>query len=221
MGDEDNGDTGVPVDLSKQLGQLPSIGFIQSARGLICKQQHGLINQGSNDRDALTFTARKLRWTLVLVFGETDLFEKKLGPLRGFISPRFVSINQSWNQNILQSRELRQQVVHLENEPYFLGSHRGQFLLTHASNGLSEKRDFACGGLIQGAEHVEQRAFPAAAAADDRDSFSFLNREIHATQNLLGAACVDAEKFGDLRKLGNHDQCAKAGSRCLLVATTD
>src|SRR6185437_5470294 len=74
------------------------------------------------------------------------------------------------------------------------------------------KRDRAAGGFLQPAQHPEQRGFPGARSADDREEFAALDAEIDVFENparlalkrKLEADPVRPEDLRDVAALGHR-----------------
>ena len=75
MGDEDNGQVALLLDLVDQLQDLGLNGNVQSGGGLVADQDLGIAGQSDGDNDTLTHTAGELEGILVealLGLGDTD-----------------------------------------------------------------------------------------------------------------------------------------------------
>ena len=72
MSDEHNSEVQVLLKFEEKINKGVGIGFVERAGGFIGKEQLGLIDQGTNHGNPLTFPARELGWALVLMRTETN-----------------------------------------------------------------------------------------------------------------------------------------------------
>jgi hypothetical protein len=81
MGDQDDGQLQLAVDLGQQLQHRGGGLRVEGAGGLVAKEDFRLGGQGTGDTDPLLLPAGELRRVLARVLGEADPFEQFGHPL--------------------------------------------------------------------------------------------------------------------------------------------
>ena len=161
MGDEDGGDTGLPLDSANLLPGLQAQPGVQVGQGLIQQQHRGHLHQRPGDGHPLLLTAGHL--TGLPVQKRIDLHQ-----LGGFCGPAnhlrlagpvlALQVFQR-EENVLQNRHMGVQGIVLEHQthPAVLRGELGHVLVP--------KENLSFRGGLEAADHVERRALAAARGA--------------------------------------------------------
>ena len=93
-------------------------------------------------------------------------------------------------QDVFERRERRDELVGLEDEADLAAADGGELGLGKVVDGHAVKPDFARAGRVEPGQQAEQRAFAAAAGADDGDELARRDGEGDALQNVDAARAV-------------------------------
>ena len=159
-----------------------------------------MVNERAGDGGAELFAAGELPRQMGQAVAEADLFEEGFGAGAGG-GDRFVpAAGEAGHEDVFQDGALGQQVVELENEPDGAVAETGGGGGRERAEGLAVDGDGARGGLVEGAEEIEQRGLAAAGRADDGDGFAGGDMEVEVAQDGDGAggALVDFGNAGEV-----------------------
>src|SRR5262249_13526243 len=115
VGHDDETGLALPIQLEHQLENLLGILAVEIARWFVSKHQLRLRDQRSRDGSALTLTARQLMWPVIQSLPQSHTRENFLSPILRLA--RSHATHEQWHGNVLQRRELGQQMVKLVDEP--------------------------------------------------------------------------------------------------------
>src|SRR5690606_28740184 len=107
---------------------------VEVARRLVGEQEQRIVHQRACDRDALLLATGQLERTVVEAAFESDAQREPLG-LRTGLRPDAILVEQR-HFEVLEDRELRDQVERLEDEPDLAAAHLGELA-------VAELRDVA------------------------------------------------------------------------------
>ena len=113
------------------------------------------------------------------------------------------------HQHVFQRAQLRQQVVKLENKTERLISQEIALLGRQIIDAFAIQKNAAIIGLVERAEHVQQRAFAAAGAADDAEKLAGEHVEIQPGQHrhldgVLAIGLVNADRRHQGQIIAHH-----------------
>src|SRR5580765_6621755 len=88
---------------------------------------------------------------------------------------RMSPLDQSRHTGILDCRELRQEMMKLEDKPDTPIPKVRLFIFRHVKHILAFEFDRPCGGTVQRPDNMEQRAFSGSRSPDNRNQLPPLN----------------------------------------------
>ena len=103
------------------------------------------------------------------------------------------------NHDVLDGRELRQQLVELEDEAHVAVAEVGELLLRERGGVDAVDTYRTAVGTVEGADNLQQGGLAGAAGADDADDLAAVDVEVNAFQYLQGA-----EALGDALGCYHH-----------------
>ena len=154
---------------------------IEVARGFVGQQHGGGIDQGPGDGHALLLAAGKLAGLMVAAPGETHHFQQLRGA--AFDLRTGVLADQPRDADVLEGRELGQQVVELEHETDASVAESGQRLIAQRKNILPVDFDPSAVGPRKRTHDLQQRGLAGAAGTDDRNDLAPGDVERNAFQH--------------------------------------
>ena len=167
MGGKNEGRLEGTVDLLHQQKDLLASPVVEVGRRLIGEDDGGFDRQCPGDGDPLPLTAAQLVGTMLRVFRQTDDIEKirhALPPLRW----RDISPVKQRVFDVLGSREDRQQIEGLEDEPDRSCAQIGELIRRTAADILVVDENSAAGWRVDAADQVEKRRLATPRRASDR-----------------------------------------------------
>ena len=183
VGDDDEGDALVAVEVEKEVGDGVGGGGVERAGRFVGEDQLGPVDQCSGDGGAELLAAGKLPGEVVEPLAEADFFEKLTGSLFRFGGGFLPVAGEVRNQDVLEHRELGKQVLLLEDEAERVVAEGGGLFLRERGDVLAADLDGAGGGAVEGAEEIEQGRFPAAGGADDRGGLALGDSQIEVGED--------------------------------------
>ena len=172
MGDDDDGDAPLPVDLLQEL-QNGVRGLGVQGGGCLVAQQHLRVGgQGSGDGDALLLAAGELHRVGVRLVRQPHGFQQRHGPLF-CLAPAHTGKLQG-EADIVQRSPLVQQVKALENHGDFPPD-GAKLLIGHGHQIPAVEQHLALIRPLQQIDAAHQRAFTRTGQADDAENFSRLH----------------------------------------------
>ena len=156
---------------------------VEVARGLVGEDEAGAVHERARDGDALLLAAGELRRAVAEPLAEPELFEQRSRPRLRLAAERLPA-DHGRHRDVLQRRELRQQVVELEDEADLLVAELREPVVRLREHVAAAVFYASGGGPVERAEQVEQRALARAALPDDRHHLALAHRERHAAQHL-------------------------------------
>src|SRR5262245_19565278 len=140
---------------------------------------------------------------------EADTLQDRLRPFSQAAAPQPVAKrgmrDQQRHQNVLERRQLGQQVVELKNEAEGLIPQRVPFAGRQVIDAPAGKLDRALIGPVQRAEQVQKRALAGTRGADDAEELALVNIELDAAQHGNGVL-VFAVSFVQIAGTQKHSQ---------------
>ena len=185
VGDDDNGDAQLLVDIPDQLQNLAGGVGVKGAGGLVTQQHLGIGGQCAGDSHTLLLAAGQLGGIGVRLVGQTHQLQKLTGALLrvGPLHPG----DLHGEADVPQAGALHEQVEALEDHgdvpaggPELGGGHGIQPLTVYD--------DLALGGALQQVDAAHQRAFACAGHTDDAVDVAVLDGEGHILQSVHPAA---------------------------------
>ena len=191
------GETTLAVHGTKQRMQGVAGRLVEVAGRLVGEHERRRHHQRPRDGHALLLPARQHRGTMIEPLAEADALEQRLRGGAGLDgrTPR----DTHRHLGVLERRELRQQVMELEDEPDLRVPERHQRRRPPSCRGRDPGR--RCGPIraVEAAEQMEERALADAAGADDGDHFAGVDRQIEIAQHVdvLRADAIAFVQRGD------------------------
>jgi len=147
-------------------------------------------------RDALFLSARELIRAFCRLVRHAHCFEQ-LRHARAALLRRPVLHHEQRILDVFRRREYGDQVEILEDETEIGAAEAGGGVPVERGDISVKHAQFSGGGMVEAADHVEQRALAAARRTDERDERPALDREIDAVQG----RDIDVADAVGLRKL--------------------
>ena len=169
------------VHLTDELVERFTRLLVEIAGGLVGEQHRRARGQGAGDGDPLLLAAGEHCRPVVAPLAQTDLREQRLGP-RPPLGGRQPS-DPERHLGVLERRELRQEVVELEDEADVAVPEGDELAIGHPRDLPPLDPDRPLVDAIQPAQHVQEGALPHAGGADDRHHLAARDRELHAAQH--------------------------------------
>src|SRR5690606_22664216 len=149
---------------------------------LIREQNQGLVDQRTGHGDPLLLAARELSRLVGLPSLETDLREERASPVARGTVP--AAADQRRHHDVLERRELTQQVVELEDEADVAIAHRRHLLVVQHRDVAPPEEDLPRGRAVERPQDVQERRLSGAARADDRDGLPRIDADVDSVQDL-------------------------------------
>jgi len=147
------------------------------------------------DGDTLTLPARKTARQVFLAIRESHSLEQLSGPEQDLLT-NLMGLGQHRNQNILQHRQMRKQVVGLEDKANVEVTELRQFISGHHGQILAVDDDGSLVRLIQRSQQIEERALARSTGTDNGYALLGSHAEVDLIQdpNLM---IPRPERFGN------------------------
>jgi hypothetical protein len=182
MCNDDHANLEVIDDLRQQLVQYLGVRTIEIPRWFVREKDLRIHGQSARDRCPLLLAAGKLPGTVRHSRTQADPCQQ-LGCSASRIHFGPTS-DPERHHHVLQRREFAQEMMKLEYEAHRPISELAELGLIPAVHRLSSYYNIAARGLVEGSEHVHQRALPSAARADDCDHLAALDGKVHAVEDV-------------------------------------
>ena len=170
------------VKFEKEAVDLVAVVRIEVARGFVGQQHGRRVDQRPRDGHTLLLTAGELPRLVVAACREAHQVEQFAGaPLDLGTRP---PADQPGDADVLEGRELGQQVVELEDEADPLVAEAREVAVAQGEGIAAVDLDAARVGTRQRADDLQQRGLARAAGPDDRDYLAVGDLERDAPQHL-------------------------------------
>ena len=185
MGDDHDGLAEPFAQVEEQAVDLVAVVRVEVARGFVGQQHGGRIDQRTGDGHALLLAARKLSGLVVAPRREAHHVEQ-FGGTAFDIGAR-TPADQPRNADVLESRELRKQVVELEHEADALVAELRQGPIAQGRDIAAVDLHAPAVGTRQRADDLQKRGLASAAGPHDGDHLALRHVERNAFQHLQRA----------------------------------
>ena len=189
-----------PVQLVQQLHHRLAALRIEVTGGLVGEQHDRFAGDGARHGDALLLAAGKLAGEVLGAVRHPDALERladALAPLGRGHAP--VGERQL---DVLEDRQVADQIEALENEPDLAVAHAGAIAGRKVGNGLAVQPVLAARGRVEQPENRQQRGLAASRWAADRHVFALGDLEIDVGERVR-FDFVCQEDLGDRFQLDN------------------
>lgn len=183
VGHDNEGDAILLLNLEQKVSDLASGFAIESTSWLVGQNDPRLVDEGAGDGGALFFAAGKFAGAVVQAVVEADSFQECEGAFAGLLLTFLPTASKPWREDIFEDRQLREEVVLLEDEPELAVPKAGRFLFVEAGNVLPTDFHRATGWREKGSEDVEQSGFATARGTHHGCRSSFLDRKIETLED--------------------------------------
>ncbi|HEX7779284.1 MAG TPA: hypothetical protein VF424_08610 [Vicinamibacterales bacterium] len=186
------------MHLPQELVQVRRGRFVQISGRFVRQQERGPADKGAGDRHALLLASGQRPGPVMRTIGQPHPVEQGLRahpPLTGR-QPR----NSEGHLDVFERRELRQQVMELEDESDMAIPESHACGVIHLiDRGVTDANRPGVEG-IEAAQDMEQRALADTGRADNRDHFALLDPEIQLMQHFefSGGGAVRLGESADL-----------------------
>ena len=132
------------------------------------EEQGGATDDGADHGGTLPFATGEPARQLIDAVAESNALEEVTGALLDR-RIRGRTIREDRDEDVLEDRAVREEMVGLEDEPDPVPAHLGECGFVELRDGDPVEEDRAFVGLVEAADQVEERAFPHVGAADQND----------------------------------------------------
>lgn len=178
------------------------IDAVQVAGRFVGHDDPRIIDQGAGDGYPLLLAAGQLPGGFCRNVADIHLIQSVHGLLLDDIPGQSAQAEGGYH-DILQDRELRQQIMELENEPDVFISEPGKCAFSQTRDAGPVDREVALIVCIECGKQVEERGLPATRLADDRNKFAFADAEVDILQDQKGFGA--AEEFIEMLRFEDRD----------------
>jgi hypothetical protein len=184
---------------------------IEVPRRLVGQQEWRLQDQCAAQRRALALAAGELAREVVEAVGEADFVQQT--PRVGFELGGRAAGDAPGEHDVLERREVRQELVELEDEADGAVAEGGEAGAGEGGHVLAADQDAARVRFVEGAEDVEQRRLAGTRRSDDRHQLAGLDDEVDAAQHVDHPGAV-AVALGQAARLdaNGHRRSASTGT---------
>src|SRR3990172_4479288 len=184
VGHHDYSEVLLAIQGAEDFQDLPSRGAVEVSGGLVGQEEFGPGDQCSGDGRPLHLPSREFPGLVLQTVPKPDPLEQ----LRGcglMLAPmtqetQNAPANHQWGQYVFQGRQLRQEVVHLENHAEMLVSQVVSQVAGQMVDSLALEIDGPVVRRIQRAEQVQERAFSRAAVPHYGEELAAVYAQVHA-----------------------------------------
>ena len=155
---------------------------VEIAGRLVGEQHARRVGDGARDRDTLLLAARKFGGAMVLALGEAEIVEQFARP-RARLGARQAA-DHLRQDDVLERRELRQQVMELIDEADLGAPQRRALVVGHCRGRRAADMHLARVRRLQQAGQMQQRRLSGAGRRDQRHRLAGPEREVRAVQHL-------------------------------------
>jgi len=201
VGDKDQRRAVVAIEREEELfNALARLG-VEVARGLIGKEDFGIVNKGACEGDALLLATGQLDWVMIFAIGQAHLGQ----PLIGQRANAAFAAQLQRREHIFTRGEGRDKLKILKNEANVQVAIRRTVVLAHAVPSDALQLDLTGGWVVEPSAQAEQRGLAAARRANDGQRFPGVHGEAQPLENFqfamargIGFAHVDGLEHGRL-----------------------
>ena len=168
------------VQPGEQLHDLQGRFRVQVAGGFIRQNEIRIVDQAAGDGHALLLAAGQLRRPVPQPLAQAD--HRGQGVAAFFGLPVDAALVVQRHLDVLDDRQLRNQVVRLEHEADPAGANPRQFAIVHLGHVVVAQEVRAGRGLVQATQEIQQRALPRAGRAHDGDVIALGHFQRNAAQ---------------------------------------
>ena len=167
----------------EQAVQFGLVLAVKAARRLVGKYHRRPVDQCARHSHALPLAARQLRRLVLDAVGKPHILQQLQCPLACLALP--AAAYQCRYHYILDGRELGQQLVELEHEPYVAVTEVGKVAFAQPQHVLPVIfHNAATVGCVERAKYLQQRGFPRPAASHYGYNLLAANGERHVAQHV-------------------------------------
>lgn len=198
----------LPVELGQVFQDLSRVVRVEITGRLVGKEDIGLLYERSSQGHSLTFTDAELSHAVVQALGQGQALEE----LPGF-SISDTGPGERREHDVLDRREVGDQVEQLKHKPYLLGTQAASGTRRKSVHVLAVEENAAARRANHAAHGQQQGSLTRAARAADYNELPRFDGQGHAVEGAdsLAALAVD---LGDLLQLDGYHSClsTSAGS---------
>ena len=171
MGDDDDGDAVLRVELLEHAQHFLARARVQVAGRLVGEDQRRMVDQRARDGHALLLAAGELGGLVVHAVLQADPAQHLPGLLQGLAIGKMAGRVRERHRHVFQGARARQQVEILEDEAELVVAHQGALVVGQRRHILTVEPVFARRRAVQAAQDVHQRALARSGGPHQRDQF--------------------------------------------------
>ena len=196
MGNDNDGDAKLLVDLSQKLQHLLGGVRVEGAGGLVRQQKLRISGQRSGNTDALLLATGQLLRVVVTAIAQTNELQQLLDSSLAFTLRHSGKLQGVFN--VSRSCTRRQQIKLLENHAD-ASSNIAQLLFRHTNNVGFADQNLPTSGSFKAVDHTNKGGFAGARVADNANDFARLDRQVNVVER-SDAAALGVKNFGQVAK---------------------
>ena len=188
MGDEDEGGAGVRDERVHRIERLRGAGTVQVAGGFISEHHGRAAGQRPRHGNTLAFTAREFVWTVLDALRKADGRQQGAGVAGHFAKTG--AGHETRHGDVLQRRELRQQVVQLVDKAHVQVAQRRAAPGPGGGDVLAANANRAGVRVQQPGQDVQQGALAHPGTPDDGQALPGRHVKTHAGEHVDAGAAL-------------------------------
>src|SRR5450756_2364852 len=157
---------------------------VEVAGRLVGKNNWWIHHQGPSNSDTLLFSTRHFNRTIVHAILESNTLQQFMGTSSFVSSADHMCGIGAWKKNILQSSQLRQQVVCLKHESYVPIANTGKIIRSELGNIMVLETIRTRGRGVQTSEYMHQCRFSRTGWPHDSNKFMFADVKRYAGKSI-------------------------------------
>ena len=155
VGDDDEGLPKLITQVKEELVQFLLVLGIEGARGFVGKDDGGVVDECPCHSHTLFLATREFGGLMLDAVAEVQIVEQFLGAHLCLLFA--LASDEGWNADVLQRRELRQELVELEDEAEVLVAEMSKFLVFETGHIDAVNANGASVRGVEGAHNLKER----------------------------------------------------------------
>ena len=178
VGDDDESLAEAVAEVEEELVQFLLVLGVERTGRLVGQDDGRAVDEGAGHSDALLLAARQFGGLVRGAVAESHELQQFLGPFLGFLLRGAGDVGR--NHDVLQSRELGEQLVELEDEAQVAVAEVGKGLLAEGGGVDTIDTYRTRVGAVEGADDLQQGGLSGAGRAYDADYLATVDVEVDA-----------------------------------------
>ena len=182
VGHDDKGLTELVAQIEEELVELLLVLRVEGARRLVGQDDGGVVDECTGHGHTLFLTTGEFVGLVGGTVGQSHEIEQLLRTCAGLFRRGTRDIGR--NHDVLDGRELGEQLVELEHKPQMAVAEIAQLLRGQGGDINAVDHDASRVRTVEGADDLKQRGLTGSRGADDTDDLTAVDMEVDAFQYL-------------------------------------